>query len=128
MSSKGTDVELVPVWNGEMEARGEAPGLSSYRGRSSIYYSATFEKMDSASYGDGTLSPLSNRKPRKKPRRIDAAEEAEILRLLKAGCPYTQIVKLHHVGSSVVRRIAKQAGIDRAHWKGHHTEPGRAEW
>lgn len=123
MSSKGTDdVEYEPFWNGTMEARGEVPGLSRYTGRSSIYHSATFEKMDSASYGDGTLS---HSKPRKKPRRIDAAEVAEILRLLKAGCPYTQIVKAHHVGSSVVRRIAKLAGIDRAHWKGHHTEPGK---
>jgi hypothetical protein len=111
--------ELVPHWSGELEARGEARGLSSYQGKSSIYHSVNWERSDQlerrednrARRAEG-FAPIRGSDGR--PRVLRGSKDAEVLERLKKGCSYGAICRELGVTLSVPRRVARINGIDRS--------------
>lgn len=110
-------IELVPVWSGALEAAGQAAfSLSSYDGRSSLYHSANWERLDTFERGEvkghGERGP--DRQPRAKPGTYDAA----VLEQLKRGASYGAIGRNLGISPALVRNVARKNGIDRSMFSG----------
>lgn len=111
--------QLVPHWSGELEARGEVSGLSSYRGRSSIYHSVNWERSDELERRhDNRLRKAEGfaavRGSDTRPRVPKGSRDAEVIERLKKGCSYGAICRELGVTLSIPRRLAKLHGIDRS--------------
>lgn len=96
-----------------MERAGTAPGLSSYDGRSSIYHSAPWERLDALEHGE--VKGHGKRGPSDKPRTVVTPElHDRILGMLRRGASYGAISRELSVSESVPRTIGRRNGIDRA--------------
>lgn len=110
--------DLVVAWSGELEARGDAPGLSSYRGRSSIFHSPSDEEAEQRL---GRQIDNLRRRDRHKgirvaPVRERAARgqfEQPALTLLRKGLSYGMTARELGCVVTVVRNVARRNGIDR---------------
>lgn len=97
---------LEPVWNGTLEARGEAPGLSNYLGRSTLC--GCMEVLEALAHGEVNRHPQRTQENRAKrlkwtPHTTRSATfrrwppltpetSAAILQLLQRGVSYNGIV------------------------------------
>ena len=109
--------ELEPAWSGALERSGQAPGLSRYIGRSSLYQSPSWERLDTVARGEckGTTAPTDAlKKPPIKGRSMDGP----IGDRLKAGYSYGVIANQLNVSIGAIRRVCKELGIDRSGRRG----------
>lgn len=116
------NTELVPVWNGTMEHDGKAPGLSAYQGRSSIFHSANWEKLDALEHGEAN-GDAPTRGPDRKTRlsrKHDPARDVEVAAMLRQGVSYGAIAKALGCSLMVPRRVARLHGIDRSIYGGRY--------
>jgi hypothetical protein len=113
---------LEPVWNGSLEARGLAPGLSSYYGRSSLHHSvswATVEAREADESGRAiAVSAEAPARPSWAPPKPAAApltkeREGAVALLLRKGVSYRKLVKDFGISLSQARRIAREIGMVR---------------
>ena len=104
--------QLEPVWSGRLERMGEAPGLSAYSGRSSVYHSPSWSESEAS---EAVLTPRTagQRGADKKPRIKAGSKDAEVLAKLKLGGSYNSIAKALDVSATVVRSVARRYGFDR---------------
>lgn len=119
LEQRETYAGLVPVWNGELEARGEAPGLSAYDGKSSIYHSVNWERSDELERRHDNRQRRAEgfaavRGSDTKPRVARGSRDAEVVERLKKGVSYGAICRELGVTLSVPRRLARIHGIDRS--------------
>lgn len=91
--------ELVAVWNGERERRGEAPSLTTYAGRSSLHHSPPWSDLDE--------QPA-------KPRAVPRAHDDAVVELLRKSVSYGAIARQLGVASHTVRSIARRYRLERA--------------
>lgn len=107
---------LEPVWNGELERRGEADfALSSYYGRSSLYHSANWERLEwgeAKETADGRV--IRPRGPDRKPRIKPGSFDVPVQDLLKKGLSYGAIMRALGVSLDTVRSNARRLGINRS--------------
>jgi hypothetical protein len=114
--------DLVPVWSAEMERSGAAPGLSSYQGRSSIFHSPNWERLD---VGEAKELPPGVKRARGHDRRTRAkygSLDADVLVMLKKGASYGAISRKLDCSYSLPRNVARRNGIDRrafSHCRAH---------
>lgn len=112
---------LEPVWSGAMEARHEAPGLSTYFGRSSLHHSASWAQAEARELESlGGTAPPAPPPPRPdwapvKPTAPPLSKEREgaVALLLRRGVSYRRLFKDFGVSVSQARRIAKAIGLVR---------------
>lgn len=115
-------MELVAVWNGTLEARGEAPGLSSYIGRSTLC--GCMDMLEALAHGEVNRHPdrtLANRRKAKMGRpvsrwpKLTQQTSAAILELLHRGVSYNGIVTtLGQRGIACSRDQVRKVGRDHA--------------
>jgi hypothetical protein len=123
-------MDLEVYWSGSLEAQGKAPGLSSYQGRSSIYHSANWERLDMLEHGEAKARSVNGHPKRSEDgqwrrKACDPETAAEALRLLKSGISYNQISVRLNVSVSVPRRLGRLHGIDRRHMQGQNNRRDR---
>lgn len=99
-------IELEPCWSGALERAGVAPGLSSYRGQSSLASAAEDEETREPGKRGQDRSP---RKAYVAPRVLDPI----IAIKLAQGASYCSIVRDLSVSMAVVRRVAIERGLER---------------
>jgi hypothetical protein len=104
---------LETVWSGTLEREGKAAGLSTFSGRSSLFHSANWERLDTLEHGE-----VRGRVPMAERVKVDDSIRDRILQRLKFGMTYGQIMAEIGVSASVIRRIARRHGIDRRGWAG----------
>src|SRR5690349_2480873 len=104
---------LETVWSGALEREGKAAGLSTHQGRSSLFHSANWERLDALDHGE-----VRGHVPTAARVRVDDALRARIAQRLKFGLTYSAITKECHVSAAVIRGIARAHGIDRRAWAG----------
>lgn len=116
---------LVPAWNGALERSGEVPGLSTYKGRSSIYHSVNWEQSEEYERrkelrNDPNHVPTVRKLSAwgRAVRAINRSNDAQILQRLKFGYSYNDISREMGVSVSVIRRVAKENKIDRSQFQG----------
>lgn len=111
---------LEPFWSGALERSGEAPGLSAYSGRSSVYHSASWEAADAAEQRELKAAGFKRktRGPGKGQRVSGRSKDAEIKAALLKGASYGAAERKFGVSASVVRRCARELGISRAQFSG----------
>lgn len=114
-------MDLEVAWSGAMERNGTAAGLSSYDGRSSIYHSPNWERLDALEHGECmALERVAKRGHDRKPRapKCDPAREARAVEMLERGVSFGDISRALDVSTSVPRRLARRMGIDRSALRG----------
>lgn len=123
------NTELEVAWSGALETRGEARGLSSYEGRSSLHHSASWalaEAREAASVdlpGPGRPRVIGRcRRPRVVATRaasrqwppLTGERRAEVLRMLIGGVSYRAIARALDCEVTQIRRVGRDHGIDRS--------------
>lgn len=106
---------LEPVWSGELEARGDAPGLSNYVGRSTLC--GAMELLEALAQGDAGRVPGRARGPRTPTKwpALTVETSAAILALLQRGVSYNGVVTtLGKRGIVCSRDQARKVGRDHA--------------
>lgn len=114
-------VETLEVaWSGAMEARTEAPGLSSYIGRSSLHHSASWaqaeaRELEADGYAQSVAEPERPAWAGVKPvaPKLSVEREGAVALLLRKGVSYRRLFKDFGVSVSQARRIAKSIGLVR---------------
>lgn len=107
---------LETVWSGTLEREGKAPGLSTYSGRSSIFQSANWDRLERLEPGEvNELRSTGGYQPKMK---MTPEIEDRILQRLKFGWSYRQIMRDVGVLLSQCRKVANTHGVDRRSWAG----------
>lgn len=113
---------LEAVWSGALECAGVAPGLSSYRGRSSLYHSPAWERWEGLAYGEVQRHPGRPRVVRpvvtrptayRKHPALTVERAAAVLALLQRGVSYSKTAAAAGVTRDQARAVGKRAGIVR---------------
>lgn len=106
-------IDLVCCWSGALEARGDAPGLSSYAGKSSLFHSANWAR--SLSIDEAAAVQTGKRGADSKPRiPMTPAREKAIVAMLRAGHGYNYVARAMDCTRTVPRRLARLHAIPRA--------------
>lgn len=135
-------MELIPVWNGALEARGDAPGLSNYAGRSSLHHSASWAqgegladgeraKPEASMWGSGRSYQFADKPrpayvPRKITPRLSPERAQAVAVLLRKGVSYRTLARDWGVTFGQARRVAKEIGMSRGHFSGRPCSTGAA--
>lgn len=99
-------MDLEVAWNGQMERDGDAPGLSVYQGRSSLYHSPGWSQ-ESLEYGEVERHPNRGRPLGSK----NGANHARALELLRGGLDCSAVARRLAISSSIVRYVARREGL-----------------